>query len=176
MRPDEVEGDQVAHPLIELGGTSEVGEEKCQTGDLEALIYVDRVGAVEIAKDLVGQQPLCGQEGLAPAQQLIEPFRRHPKPGQYAGVSAIFEREAQRSRAQLDRLRRRPHRVEKQRKVLALACRFALDLEELGHVGHRVEKDHELGRQLQRKQGLPARRKLDRVEGYLLDYLSEIFR
>ena len=176
MRPDEIEGDQVAHPLVELGGASEVSEQERQTGDLEALIDVDHVGAIEIAKYLVGQQPLCAEEGFAPAQQLIEPFRRYPQPWQHAGVSAVFEREAQRPRAQLDRLGRRAHPVEKQRKALALAGRLALDLDELGHVGHRVEKDHQLGRQLQRKQGLPAGRKLDRVESYLLDHLSEIVR
>ena len=176
MRPDEVERDEVAHPLIEFGRTSEIGEQKRQAGDLQTLIDIDRVGAVEVAKYLVGQQPLCGQERLAPAQKLIEPFRRDPQSGQYAGVSAVFERQAQRPRAQHDRLRRRTYLVENQREVLALARRLALDLEELGHMGHRVEKDHKFGRQLQRKQGLLAGRKLDRVESHFLDHLIEIFR
>src|SRR6185369_12103729 len=73
MRSDEIEGGQIAYSLIEFGGTSDVGKKERQAGDLEALVDIDHVGAVEIAKYLVGQQPLCAQERFAPAQKLIEP-------------------------------------------------------------------------------------------------------
>src|SRR5258708_37730657 len=124
MRSDEVEGDQIPNPFVELGGTSEVGEQERQTGDLQALVDIDRVGAVEIAKNLVCQQPLCAQERLAPAQDLSELVRRYPQPRQYARVCAVFKRQAQRPWAQLDRLRRRAYPVEQQREGLALALRL----------------------------------------------------
>src|SRR5260370_37326699 len=136
MRSDEVEGGQIPNPFVELGGTSEVGEQERQTGDLQALVDIDRVGAVEITKHLVCQQPLCTQERLAPAQELTEPVRRHPQPRQYARVGAIFERQAQRPRAQLDRLRRRTYLIEQQREALALARRLPLDLQDFGHMAH----------------------------------------
>ena len=41
---------------------------------------------------------------------------------------------------------------------------------------HRVHEDHELGRQLQRQEGLLARRKLDCVESDFLEKLLEVFR
>src|SRR5712692_3981728 len=53
MRSDEIKGNQVTNTLIELGGTSEIGKQECQAGDLQALIDIDRVGAVDIAKDLI---------------------------------------------------------------------------------------------------------------------------
>src|SRR5260370_6712797 len=176
MRSDEVEGDQIPNRFVELGGTSEVGEQERQAGDLEALVEIDRVGAVEIGKNLVGQQPLCAEERLAPAQELTEPVGRYPPPRQYARVGAVFERQAQRPGAQLDRLRRWAYLVEQQREALALARRLPLDLEELGHMGHRVEKHHEFRRQLQRKQGLLSGRKLDHVQSHFFDDLIEIFR
>jgi hypothetical protein len=61
MRSDHVKGDQVADALVEFGGAFEVREQECQAGDLEPLVDVDRIGAVDIAKDLVRQQALCGQ-------------------------------------------------------------------------------------------------------------------
>ena len=58
MRPHEVERGQVADPLIEFGGAFKVGEQKGQAGNLEPLIGIDRVGAVEVTKHLAGQQTL----------------------------------------------------------------------------------------------------------------------
>src|SRR5216684_1475065 len=175
MRSDEVKRDQVANPLIEFGRAPEVREQERQAGDLQALIDVNRVGAVDIAKDLVRQQALCAQEGLSPAEKLLEVVSRDPQSRQHPGVGAIFEGQAQRPGVQLYGFSRRTHLVEDEGKVLAVARRLALDIEELGRVRHRVEDDHEFRRQLQRKEGLFARRKLDRVEGDFLDQLIEIF-
>jgi len=52
------------HPLVELGRALEVGEQEGEAGDLEALVDVDRVGAVEVAERLVGEQPLGVRNGL----------------------------------------------------------------------------------------------------------------
>ncbi len=61
-------------------------------------------------------------------------------------------------------------------KVLSLAGRFALDVEKLGPVRHRVDQDHEFRRQLQRQQRLSARRQLDRFEEDILEQFLEIIR
>ena len=68
MRPHEVEGDEVADPLVEFGRAAQVGEQEGQAGDLEPLVHVQRIGAVEVAEGLVGEQPLGGEEGT-PARQ-----------------------------------------------------------------------------------------------------------
>src|SRR2546430_10710097 len=47
MRSDEVEGGEVADLLVELGRPPEIGEQKGQAGDLEPLVDIDRVGAVD---------------------------------------------------------------------------------------------------------------------------------
>src|SRR6202040_1481539 len=77
---------------------------------------------------------------------------------------------------QLDGFGRRAHLVEDEREVLALPRRLALDLQELSRVRHRVEDDHQLRRQLQREESPLAGRKLDRVEGELLDHPIEVVR
>ena len=59
---------------------------------------------------------------------------------------------------------------------MPLARRLALHIEELRPVRNRIHHDHELGGQLQRQEGLLARRKLDRVERDFLDHLLEIPR
>jgi len=72
MRSDHVERNQIADALIEFGGAFEIRKQERQAGDLEPLVDIDRVGTVEIAKDLVRQQAFCGQEGFASAEKLME--------------------------------------------------------------------------------------------------------
>jgi hypothetical protein len=48
-------GDQIADTRIKLGRALEVGEKERETDDLEALVDGKRVGAVKIAKSLVGE-------------------------------------------------------------------------------------------------------------------------
>jgi hypothetical protein len=54
MGSDQVKGDQIADPLIELGRALEVGEQESQAGDFEPLFGINRVCAVEITKNLIG--------------------------------------------------------------------------------------------------------------------------
>src|SRR6202030_4866775 len=82
MRSDQVKRDQVAKPLIEFGRASEIGEQECQAGDLQALIDIDRVDAVDVAEDLAREQPLCRKEWLTPAEKLFELAAGDPQPGQ----------------------------------------------------------------------------------------------
>ena len=69
---DQIEGDQIADPLVKLRRAFEVGEQEGQAGDLEPLLDVDRVGPVDVSEDLVGQHPFGGQEWPAPAEQLMK--------------------------------------------------------------------------------------------------------
>src|SRR5579859_5452860 len=64
MRAHDVERGDVADPLIEHGRALEVGEKEGEAGNLEALLGVERVGAVKVAEGLVGQQPLSAQERM----------------------------------------------------------------------------------------------------------------
>ena len=68
----QIEGDEIANPLVELGRAFEVGEQERQAGDLQPLVDVERVGAVDVAESLVGQEPLGGEEALAAAEQLVK--------------------------------------------------------------------------------------------------------
>jgi len=45
VRSDEVECGQITDLLVELGRAPEIGEQKCQAGDFEPLVDIDRVGA-----------------------------------------------------------------------------------------------------------------------------------
>jgi len=121
-------------------------------------MYVHRVGAIEIAKDLVGEQALGRQEGLPPAQEFLELAPRDPQSRQHPGFGVVFERQAQWPQTQLYGFRRRAHLVEDERRALAFVRRLAFDIEELGAVRHRIEDDHkiQIRRQLQRKLRLPA--------------------
>ena len=62
MLAHQVEGHQVADPLVELGRALQVGEQEGEAGDLQALVDVERVGAIDVAEGLVGQQALGGEE------------------------------------------------------------------------------------------------------------------
>jgi len=174
MRAHEVERGEIADAFIKLGRASEIREQEGQAGDFEPLMYVHRVGAVEIAKDLVGEQAFGRQEGLAPAQELLKLAPRDPQFRQHPGFGVVFERQAQWPRTQLYGFRRRAHLVEDERKALAFVRRLAFDVEELGGVRHRIEDDHKIRRQLQRKLRLPAGRKLDRIKRDLLDQSIEV--
>ncbi len=92
MRSDEVEGRQVADPLVKLGRTSQIGEQEGQAGDLEPLVDIDRVGAVDVAKHLVCQQPLRGQKRFAPGEQLVELVVGDPQPRQHPSVGMVLQR------------------------------------------------------------------------------------
>ena len=86
----------------------------------------------------------------------------------------FVERQAQWPRTQLYGFCRRTHLVEDQRKALAFVRRLAFDIEELGGVRHRIEDNHKIRRQLQRKLRLPAGRKLDCIKRDLLNQPIEV--
>ena len=149
MRAHQVVGDEVADALVELGRAFEIGEQEGQAGDLQALVDVERVGPVDVAERLVGEQALGGQERPALAEQVVELVPRDPHAGQHPRVGAVLERDSQRPRAHRKGRVRRAHFVEDDGEILALARRFALDVEELRPARHRVHDDDEFSRQLQ---------------------------
>ena len=106
MLAHQVEGDQVADPLVELGRALEVGEQEGEAGDLQPLVDVERVGAVDVAEGLVGQQALGGQERPALAERCRAARRRRSRrPGSTRAVGAVLERQPQRPGPQVDRRR-----------------------------------------------------------------------
>src|SRR5262245_22408662 len=56
MLVDEIEGREVADAIIELGGVLEIAEQERQAQYLEALADGERVGPVDIAKSLIGEE------------------------------------------------------------------------------------------------------------------------
>ena len=56
MAAHEIEGDEIADPVVKLGRALQVGEQESEAGDLEALLDVERFGAIEVAKRLVGER------------------------------------------------------------------------------------------------------------------------
>ena len=92
MRPNQIEGGEIADPFIERGGALQVREQERQRGDLEALIDVEVISLEDVAKSLVRQHPLGGQDRLALAEQLMERIVGDPHRGQHPVVGLVFER------------------------------------------------------------------------------------
>src|ERR1700720_643156 len=53
MLVDEIESDEVADAVIELGGILEIAEQERQAQNLEALADGERLGAIDVAKSLI---------------------------------------------------------------------------------------------------------------------------
>ena len=130
MRPHHVEGDEIADPLVELGRAAQIGEQEGQAGDLQPLIDVERIGPVEVAERLVGEQPLGGEE-RPPLPSSVQrlPGDEHASagrasrcgsPAQCAAVRAASPGSGSEMLA-----------VDDQRQRLPFAGRLALDLEKL---------------------------------------------
>ncbi len=56
MLAHQIVGHDVADPVVELGRALEVGEQERQARDLQPLVDVERVGAIDVAERLVGEQ------------------------------------------------------------------------------------------------------------------------
>jgi hypothetical protein len=69
----------------------EIGEQEPEAGDVEALIDVERIGAIDVVECLVCEQALCRQERLAPAEKVMERVPGDPHARQYPRVGAILE-------------------------------------------------------------------------------------
>ena len=121
VRPHHVVGNQVADALVEIGGPLQIGEQEGKARDLEPLVDVERVGAVDVAKRLVGEQALRRQERFALAEEVMHLVSRDPHGRQHAHVGAVLEDETKRPGPHLDLPGGRLHLVEYHREVLALA-------------------------------------------------------
>ena len=100
MGAHQIEGREIADPLVQRGRSLEVGEKEGQRRDLEALVDVEIVGLEDVAKGLVGQHPLGGDERLALADQMMQRLGGHHDGGEHPHGGLIVERKQQRSRTQ----------------------------------------------------------------------------
>src|SRR5438128_535528 len=98
MRADEIIGDKVANTLVELGRAFQVGEEEGEAGDLQALIDVERVGAIDVSEGLIGEEALRREERSALSEQMMQLLVGDPDARQGAHVAAVFQLDAQRTR------------------------------------------------------------------------------
>src|SRR6266481_4394748 len=64
MCSDEVICDQVADAFVKLGGALEIGEQEREAGDVEALIEVERIGAIDVVECLVVSRRFAVKNGL----------------------------------------------------------------------------------------------------------------
>src|ERR1700682_3914835 len=78
MLVDEIEGNEVTDVLIELSGVLEITEQESQAQDLEALADGERVGPVDVAEGLIGEEALCSENGLASLQEVVQRLVRQP--------------------------------------------------------------------------------------------------
>ena len=149
MRLHQIEGGEVADALVEFGRAAQVGEQEGQAGDLQALVDVERVGAVDVAEGLVGEQPLGGEERPALAEQCraSASLATHTD-GQRAHARRGFRARCAAARAAIAWFRcGGAPRSKTSDDRLALLGRLALDVDELRGVGHRLENDDEARRQ-----------------------------
>src|ERR1700724_528522 len=174
MLVDEIEGDEVADALIERGRVLEIAEQESQAQDLEALADGERFGPVDVAEGLIGEETLCGENGLASLQEVVQRLVRHPYSRQHATLGAVFQSQAQWPGAQGNGVDRNLYLAEDHRQVLALARLLAADIEELGRMRHGIEHDQRAFRQLQRKDGPFPRRQVDAFEHDLPQQLLQI--
>ena len=97
MLAHQIIGDDVADAVIKRRRALEIGEQEGEAGDLQPLVDVERVGLIDVAEGLVGQQPLRGQERPAIAEQVMELVAGDPYRRQRAHVGAVLERDPQRT-------------------------------------------------------------------------------
>src|SRR6195256_3076380 len=161
MLVDEIEGDEVTDALIELSGVLEIAEQESQAQDLEALADGERVGPVDVAKGLIGEETLCRENGLASLQEVVERLVRHPYSRQHATLGAVFQSQAQWPGAQGNGVDRNLDLVEDHGQVLALARYLAADSKKLGRMRHGIEHDQRALRQLQGEDGSFPWRQVD---------------
>src|SRR5438552_10567611 len=91
MFVDEIEGDKVADTFIKLGRAFEIAEQESKTQDFEALADGERVGPVDIAEVLVGEEALRGEYGLASLQKIVQRLVRHPYSRQYSTIGTVLQ-------------------------------------------------------------------------------------
>ena len=71
-------GHEIADAFVELRRAPQIREQEGEAGDLQALIDVQRFGAIEIAEGLVGEQPLCRQERPPLLEHIMQLVAGHP--------------------------------------------------------------------------------------------------
>ena len=86
MCAHQIVGDQIANSFVKFSRSFEVGKQKAETGNLESLIHVERISAINIAKCLVCQKAFRGQEGATFADEFVNLITNEPDSRQCAHV------------------------------------------------------------------------------------------
>ena len=90
MLAHEVVSDQIAYALVECRRALKIGEQESEACNLESLIGIERVGVIEIAKCLIGQQPFRGKERPAVAEKMMKCIAGDPQRGKHAPVCVVL--------------------------------------------------------------------------------------
>src|ERR1700737_1678757 len=174
MLVDEIEGDEVTDAILERSGVLEITEQESQAQDLEALADGERIGPVDVAEGLIGEETLCSENGLTSLQEVVQRLVRHKYSRQHATLGAVFQSQAQWPGAQGNGVDRNLDLVEDHGQVLALARHLAADNKELGRMRPGIEPDQRALRQLQGEDGPFSCRQVDAFERDLPQQLLQI--
>ena len=164
MLADQIVGDQIADALIERGRALQVREQERQARDLEPLIRLERLGLVDVAEGLISEKPFGGDERFAPGEKIVQRVAGEPQRRQNPALGTVLQRQPQRPGSQFDGAGLRCDLIEYHRQCLPVACRLALDLDDLPAVRHRLKHNDEARGQLHRQHRLFAGRHFDRLD------------
>src|SRR5260370_3825536 len=168
-------GDQIADTRIKLVRALEIGEKKRETHDLETLVDGKRVGAVKIAKRLVGEDALRREVWSALANEFIKVPILDPDHRQGARAGAVGHRQLHRSGFQRGCSGWRAGALKGKRELLHIAGMLGRDLHVVPEVRHRIEHDDPAFRHLHQNARLVAWAEHARIEREFRDQLLEPF-
>ena len=172
----EIEGGEIADPVVERGRAPEVGEQDRQARDLEPLLGIERPAAIEIAERLVAEQAGRGQERPAGVGELVHLVAVQPDPRHRPALSLVFERDARRARLDFLGAAVGMRVGEDERQIPPLLGLLPLDLQKERRVGHGLEDNHKSLREVERHRRLFAPSELHRVKRHRLDSALDIVR
>ena len=69
MLSDEIESNEITDPGIKFGRAFEVAEQESKAQDLETLADGERIGPIDVAEGLIGEEALRGKYRLAPLKK-----------------------------------------------------------------------------------------------------------
>ena len=172
MLLDQLEGVQIADPLIERGRSPDVREQERDVADREALRATDHLGTEQAPERLAGEQVLAGEVGIEAQERVLVAWSRLEDGENPAARRRVLDLEHDRSWGQHGLVRLIAGAEIGQAQPLRLGAGLGPDLQHEPGVGVRAAAEERPLRCLEREGGgtagfqkpQPAQRLADRVE------------
>ena len=172
MLLDQLEGVEIADPLIERGRSPDVGEQQPDVADREALRATDHLGAEQALERLAGEQVLAGEIGGELQERVLVSWSRLQDAENAAARRGVLDLEHDRPRGERGPVRLILGAEIGQAQPLRLGAALGPDLQHEPGVGVRAGAEERSLRCLEREGGgsagfqkpQPAQRVADRVE------------